>query len=122
MDFTARLRRHSATWKLWREAHRTGGVLAGVQFSWATGNDYVTGPLSGPQVVALRGHADAELEAMGMLSPAPPMVEALVAAVAAPPPAEKPRLAAAAPPESATALPGLPQAGRPRGPGRMGLS
>ena len=121
MDFTARLRRHSATWKLWREAHRTGGVLAGVQFSWATGNDYVTGPLSGPQVVALRGHADAELEAMSMLSPAPPLA-AVAAAAVAPPPAEKPRPAAAAPPESAAPLPGLPQAGRPRGAGRMGLS
>ncbi len=121
MDFTARLRRYSATWKLWREAHRTGGVLAGVQFSWATGNDYVTGPLSGPQVVALRGHADAEIEVAG---PAGVPAASLPSELVKPddPVAAEPRPRDAAPPASAAPLPGLPQSNKGRGAGRMGLS
>ncbi|HUY04293.1 MAG TPA: hypothetical protein VMV33_13500 [Rhodocyclaceae bacterium] len=112
MDFTARLRRHSATWNLWHGARRTGGVLCGVRFAWAIGDEYVTGSLAGPAVAALRGHRDVLMEAMGMSAPqAPEPVQ---------PRAEPAPQPLAAPP--AAALPGLPQGGRKGGAGRMGLS
>ncbi len=117
MDFTARLRRHSATWNLWHGAKRTGGVLCGVRFAWTIGDDYVTGSLSGPDVAALRGHRDVQMETTGVAAPRAPEPVPPRAEPVAP---SRPVLTATAP--AGAALPGLPQGNRKGGAGRMGLS
>ena len=53
MHFTAELKMHTATWKMWRQHGRVGGEIGGVKFAWIPGNRYVTGDLGPIQVKAL---------------------------------------------------------------------
>jgi hypothetical protein len=64
MTFTARLKRHSNIWNMWRGGNRTGGVVAQVQFRWVPGDNYVTDTLAPAQVTALRAVPDVVIEAV----------------------------------------------------------
>ena len=61
MNFTARLRQHSAIWQMWRQHNRTGGAVDGILFRWTQGNVYVSGPLNATQVAAAAAHTDIEV-------------------------------------------------------------
>lgn len=80
MTFTARIRRNSPVWNLWRQHARTGGTVAGVLFRWIVGNDYVTGTLAPAQVDALKGHASVQMEMAGAAPAAPAVQEPAPAA------------------------------------------
>lgn len=65
MRLNARIRRFSATWRLWEGHRRTGGLVRGVAFRWTPGADFVAEDLSADQVQALKGVVDVEIEAFG---------------------------------------------------------
>lgn len=69
MRLNARIRRFSATWRLWEGHRRTGGLVRGVAFRWTPGADFVAEDLSADQAQALKGVVDVEIEAIGAASP-----------------------------------------------------
>ena len=65
MQFTAELKRYTATWKLWRQHHRVGGEIGGVKFAWVAGDRYVTGALNTTQVQSVSRAPDVVLLVTG---------------------------------------------------------
>lgn len=84
----AKIRRHSAVWRLWHSHHRTGGELHGVTFQWTQGNDYLSGVLTAHQIRIMDQHRDVMLEMVGVpllatptivvLSESPPPLEPVI--------------------------------------------
>ena len=72
MIFTARLKRLSPIYRMWRTHNRVGGVIDHVQFHWIPGDDYVSGELPPIKVEAFKASADVMLEMAGTLPAAPP--------------------------------------------------
>jgi len=77
MTFTARIRRNSAIWQMWRQQHRVGGVVDGVAFHWIAGDDYVSSPLVPDRVPAMQRHTDVVVEGVEVMPVNPVLTEAL---------------------------------------------
>jgi hypothetical protein len=71
MQITARIKRASAIWRLWQGNRRTGGMVAGVQFTSAPGDNYIAENLAPAQAKALENHSDVVLEMFTTPHPAP---------------------------------------------------
>lgn len=113
MRLNARIRRFSATWRLWEGHRRTGGLVRGVAFRWTPGADFVAEDLSADQVQALKGVVDVEIEAFGasmalkqlpvhpspFVSPRAPSVVSDSLAAAPPPPPPPAEVVFAPPPD-----------------------
>jgi len=70
MTFVARLVRHTAIWRAWKQQHRTGGEIAGVRFHAAGPADYETGDLTHADVAKLNGVVGVMLVSFGGDPPA----------------------------------------------------